>query len=262
MPEIEIPRDRYGRPLITPAGGGTPVPYTRVSTLAKTLDDKTALAKWMCQQTAIGMSTRPDLVSLVAASRDNKTVLAEAVEQAMSAAKSNEAANLGTTLHALTESWDRDQYDPQYVSPTMHEDVRAYAVATEHLKVEAIEVFVAADEVQSAGTFDRVVRLPDGRLMVADIKTGQHEPKYPSGVTTQIAVYAHGTPYQPPGDRGAALAELGISQTEGMLIHLPAGKAQCDLYVLDLRVGWALAQVAHSVRAMQKSKIIVPYSPS
>ena len=50
----EIPRDRWGRPLITPVDGGDPMPYTRVSTLAKALDDKTALTDWKCRQVAIG----------------------------------------------------------------------------------------------------------------------------------------------------------------------------------------------------------------
>lgn len=261
MPELDIPRDRWGRPLIIPTDGGKPTPYTRVSTLAKTLDDKTALAKWMCAQTAIGLSTRPDLVQMVSAGRDNKKLVGEAVEQAMAAAKSSEAANIGTTLHALTEAWDQDQYDSQFVSHELHLDVRAYAIAMQHLKVQAIEVFVVVDELQAAGTFDRVVTLPDGRTMVADIKTGQHEPKYPNGAMTQIAVYSRGQPYSPDGQRGQNLGSLGISQTEGLLIHLPAGQARCELYILDLQLGWALAQVASQVRSMQAAKGIRPYTP-
>ena len=62
MEDMELPRDRWGRPLIEPPDGGKAKPYTRVSTLAKTLDDKTALSKWLCRQTAIGLAQRPDLV--------------------------------------------------------------------------------------------------------------------------------------------------------------------------------------------------------
>jgi hypothetical protein len=51
-PSSDIKRDRWGRPLITPPDGGKPVPYTRVSTLAKALDDKTALMRWKQRQTA------------------------------------------------------------------------------------------------------------------------------------------------------------------------------------------------------------------
>ena len=69
MSELEIPRDRWGRPLITPVGGGKPEPYTRVSTLAKTLDDKTALSKWMCRQTAIGLARTIRKQSVMRSSR-------------------------------------------------------------------------------------------------------------------------------------------------------------------------------------------------
>ena len=37
-PTVDIKRDRWDRPLITPVDGGTPIPYTRVSTLAKVPD--------------------------------------------------------------------------------------------------------------------------------------------------------------------------------------------------------------------------------
>jgi hypothetical protein len=261
MTELNIPRDRWGRPLITPADGGKALPYTRISTLAKTLDDKTALAKWMCRQTAIGLSERPDLVALVGASKDDKKTLGDAVEQAMAAAKSDSAANIGTTLHRLTEGYDLGIYDPQFQTTDMHGDVMAYSIATEKIKIDAVEVFIVVDELQAAGTFDRIVTLPDGRRMVADIKTGQHEPKYPHGSTTQIALYAHGTPYTPDQGRTQSLADLGVSQTEGLLIHLPAGQATCDLYILDLNVGWALATVAAKVRQFQKTKPLTPYTP-
>jgi hypothetical protein len=261
MPELEIKRDRWGRPLIDPPGGGKPLAYTRISTLAKTLDDKTALAKWMCRQTAIGLTERPDLVSLVASSRDNKRVVGDAVEQAMKAAKSDQAANIGTTLHALTEAWDLGFYDEDFSSPELDRDVVAYGAVTKDLKIDAVEVFVVVDELRAAGTFDRIVTLPDGRKMVADIKTGQHEPQYPHGSTTQIALYSRGVPYHPETGRTEALADLGVSQTEGLLIHLPAGQAQCDLYIVDLEIGWALATVASKVREMQKIKPLTPYTP-
>lgn len=262
MPELDIPRDRWGRPLIVPADGGKPQPYTRVSTLAKTLDDKTALAKWMCRQTAIGLSERPDLVSLVASSRDNKKVVGDAAEQAMAAAKSDQAANIGTTLHSLTEQWDLGTYDPAFVAKEMHNDVVAYAVGMETIEIKAIELFVVIDELTTAGTFDRLVTLPDGRTMVADIKTGQHEPKYPHGATTQMAMYSRGTLYDPEKGRSKPLADLGVSQDEGLLIHLPAGTEKCDLYIVDLNIGWNLARVAAQVRQMQKIKPITPYAPA
>ncbi|HEY7822267.1 MAG TPA: hypothetical protein VIG24_05520, partial [Acidimicrobiia bacterium] len=244
-----------------PPDGGKPIPYTRVSTLAKTLDDKTALAKWMCRQTAIGMAQRSDLVSLVAASGEDKKIVGDAVEQAMAAAKSDQAANIGTTLHSLTEAYDMGIYDPQFTAHELQADIEAYEKATAGLSMDGIEIFVVNDELKAAGTFDRIVTLPDGRRMVADIKTGQNEPKYPNGVTTQVAIYARSRIYEPVEGRRQSLAEWGVSQTEGMMIHLPAGQAKCDLYILDLEIGYALATVATKVREMQKVKSLIPYTP-
>lgn len=98
-------------------------------------------------------------------------------------------------------------------------------------------------------------------MMVADIKTGQNEPRYPHGATTQIAIYSRGHTYTPDEGRIDRLADLGVSQTEGMMIHLPAGQRKCDLYIVDLEIGWALATVAAKVRQMQKIKPLTPYTP-
>lgn len=253
----DIPRDRWGRPLITPVDGGKPVPYTRVSTLAKALDDKTALTAWKCRQTALGLAERPDLVSKTrAVGGTDKRSLDEVVEEALAAAASDRAANVGTALHALTEKIDAG-YDPDTLVDRLDPlflDLVAYREATQHLRMEAAELFVVCDELQAAGSFDRLVHLPDYGLVVADLKTGQHEPNYPHGVAQQIAIYAHGTLYSQEAGRIAALADLGVRTDVGLLIHLPSERGVCDLYVIDLDHGWALAQTAVTVRAAYKTK--------
>lgn len=253
----DIPRDRWGRPLITPVEGGKPIPYTRVSTLAKALDDKTALTAWKCRQTALGLAARADLVAKTkAVGETDKRSLDEVVNEALAAAASDRAANVGTALHAMTEKIDAgvdpdtlvDRLDPLFL------DLVAYQQATGHLGMEAAELFVVCDELQAAGSFDRLVNLPGYGLVVADLKTGQHEPNYPHGVAQQIAIYAHGTLYDEKQGRIAALADLGVRTDVGLLIHLPAERGTCDLYVIDLDHGWALAQTAVMVRAAYKTK--------
>ncbi len=259
-PTVDIPRDRWGRPLITPAEGGKPLPYTRVSTLAKALDDKTALTKWKCRQVAIGMGKRPDLVAVAESVKGDDRKLDEVVEDALTAAESERAANLGTALHALSEQVDAGvpiEDLPEWAQA----DMAAYKQAMSGLDILAAEMFVVCDELQAAGTFDRLVRLPDGRVMVADLKTGKHDPNYPHGVAQQIAVYSRGHLYDPDKGRVGHLPSLGIDQTAGLLIHAPAGTGTCSLYVLDLTVGWTLATVAVAVRSAFKDKPIVAYTP-
>lgn len=255
-----VPRDRWGRPLITPPDGGKPVPYTRVSTLAKVLDDKTALTRWKQRQTAIGIGMRPDLAAKAAAKRDDKRTLDEVVEEAMTVAGSSIGANIGTTLHSLTEEVD-DGVMPD-VAAELRADLEAYRAAMAGLTVLAKEWFVVVDEIQAAGSFDRLLALPDGRIVVADIKTGQKEPDYPHGAATQIGIYAHGTRYVLPDGRVASLADAGVDQEVGVLIHLPAGQARCDLYLLDIAEGWRMAQLATTARAWLKSKPATPMHPA
>lgn len=258
-PRTEIFRDRWGRPLIEPIGGGKPEPYTRVSTLAKVLDDKTALTKWKQRMTALGIGLRPDLANLAAVAKDDARKLDEVVEQAMAAAETTRAANIGTTLHALTEFLDRGEM-PTNVPDVAWPDLTAYENAMHGIEVLGCEMFVVVDELKAAGTFDRLVRLPDGRVVIADIKTGQHEHRYPHAATIQIAIYSRGHLYEPDKGRIGHLPDLGVDQDHGLLIHLPAGTGTCDLYLLDLQVGWQLAETATAVKAIFRDKPISAYS--
>ena len=263
-PTQDIPRDRWGRPLITPPDGGKPIPYTRVSTLAKALDDKTALTQWKCRQTAIGMAARPDLVTKARAVGEDRRALNEVVDEALSAAQSARAANVGTALHAFTERVDEGHDPADLVGHTdpIYLDLVAYREATRGLTMAAAELFVVCDELQAAGSFDRLLDLPGVGLVVADIKTGQHEPDYPHGVAQQIAIYAHGTLYDVDQGRVAPLSDLGVRTDVGLLIHLPSERGVCDLYLIDLDHGWALAQTAVAVRGAYKSKPLTPYTPA
>jgi hypothetical protein len=256
-----IDRDRWGRPLITPEDGGKPVPYTRVSTLAKVLDDKTALTKWMQRQVVIGLGKRPDLVAKASAVTSDKE-LGSIVESAMAAAESERAANIGTAIHSWTEKVDDgaeiDSFPAEYRA-----DLVAYKEAMSSMTIRAKELFVVTDEVTCAGTFDRLVKLPDGRSMVADIKTGKNEPAYALGATTQIAIYSRGHLYTQERGRFKHLPTEGVDQDHGLLIHLPAGTGRCDLYLLDLQTGWRLARIASSVKKTfsDKKQYIEKFTP-
>jgi hypothetical protein len=254
-----IPRDRWGRPLIVPVGGGKPIPYTRVSTLAKALDDKTALTKWKQRQTAIGLAARPDLMARVGVQSDDKRAMDEIIEEAMTAAESQRAANIGTALHALTEHVDAGTM-PDHIPDEMWGDLHAYEEAMRGITKIAAELFVVCDELQAAGSFDRLVEVPGVGTIVADLKTGQNEPSYPHGVAQQIAIYAHGALYHPDEGRVATLADVGVRTDVGLMIHLPAGQGRCDLYLIDLDHGWALAQAAVAVRAAYKVKALTHYT--
>ncbi len=133
---IEVPRDRYRRPLITPVSGGKPEPYTRCTTYVSCLEDTTNLTKWKQRMTAVGLAKRPDLLMSVAALDPDldKSTLNDKCEDAMQAAGSSAKANMGTALHKFTESVDRGETITG-VLPEVTRDVDAYVECMKTAKV-------------------------------------------------------------------------------------------------------------------------------
>ena len=244
----EIERDRWGRPLIVPPGGGKPKGYTRVTTFVGALEDTYNLEKWKMRQVALGLADRPDLLLSVAAHRDDKKQLNKACEQAVEAAKASAKATTGTALHALTEIIDRGGELP-IIPDEARADLNAYQQATAGLNMVAIEQFGVHDELQAAGTWDRIVER-DGQRFIADLKTGSIE--WGLGkIAQQLALYSRCQGYDPyTGHR----TPLNVHQSAGIVIHLPAGQARCDLYWIDLNAGWEAVQLSASVRNWRKRK--------
>jgi hypothetical protein len=274
----EIPRDRWGRPLITPRDGGQPIPYTRVSTLAKALDDLSQLMAWKQRKTAEGLVRRPDLLTRVAGALANgdpdtdwptKRDLNDVCGQAIEAAGASKGSSAGTGLHALTEAIDRGE-EPLFVPPADVPRLDAYREATAAYTALHSEVFVVCDELQAAGTFDRMWfcppdaptktgTLPGPAVRVGDLKTGKSEAAYPLATAMQLAIYAHGEFYDPATGERRPLDEH-LDLTTGLLIHMPP-KGGCDVIPLDLERGWKAAQLAsqvhHDVRRWKPADLIV-----
>lgn len=263
---VEVPRDRWGRPLITPPEGGAPVGYTRVSTLAKALDDLNNLMAWKQRKTAEGLVRRPDLLTRVAGALANgdpdtdwptKRDLNDVCSQAVEAAGASRGSSAGTGFHALTEAIDRGD-EPLFVPPADAPRLDAYRAATEGYAALASEQFVVCDELRAAGTFDRLWFCPDGKVRVGDLKTGKSEADYPLATTMQLAIYAHGKRYNPETGERRILDEH-LDLTTGLLIHMPPSGG-CRIIPLDLEKGWRAALAAaeaRDVRAWKPADLIV-----
>jgi LAGLIDADG-like domain len=187
----EIPRDRYGRPMVLPPGARSKrVAYRRVTTFVGCLEDTYNLMNWKNRQVAYGMGQRKDLVlAAAAADRDDKRKLNEIAEKAAEHATASASATTGTALHALTERVDRGQ-QLGFVPTEYEADIAAYQKATASIEFTAIEAFRVYDRWQVAGTADRVGRDQHGRLRIYDIKGLALDTKLPTptGWTTMGAV--------------------------------------------------------------------------
>lgn len=271
--DYTVVRDFYDRPYVTTDGGPlryepgrkAPInarPYTRVSTLAGTCDDKSNLATWAACNAVVGVVRDKALHAQVAHlasahadpwNSDGKTPLKQIVEQAQKIGGSDHASGMGTAFHGLTEIIDAGG-QPEFAPDELLPWLDAYQKALSDWDVVDVEPFLVCDELEAAGSADRVLQHKiTGQIVVGDIKTGDNEPKYPLKVTCQVAIYAHGMKYdQETGHR----EPIGADLVQGMLIHVPirAKKPRCDLYPLDLKTGWDAAKLSVKVRQYRRMK--------
>lgn len=251
-------RDQWGRYLLPHPDTGIEQAWTRATTIANTLADRWALEQWGLRNTVYGLGQRPDLYALAASSTaDDKEGLNRIVSQAQEAAHASSAANLGTALHRLTERIDTGEILD--VPEQWRGDVDAYCqtLADHGVKIlpELIERICVVPEIGVAGTFDRVVSI-DGELMIADLKTGANAIRYGVGeIAAQLAIYARATHLWEadrlhPAEQYVSMPE--VSQEKALIIHLPVGAGQCDLYEVDLTWGWFAVELALQVRDWRK----------
>jgi len=246
----EITRDRYGRPMVVPPKGGKAIPYTRTTTVAGSLDDGTALVAWKLRMAAAGLTLRPDLLLAASAARENKLEMDKLVEDAMQAAGATSAATIGTALHTLTEKLDRGE-DLGVIPDDYIADMQAYAEATKHFTNISIEQFCVLDKFKIAGTPDRIVEYK-GEKFISDLKTGSIS--YPNKIAMQLAVYAHGLPYDVATATRGSWGDINTEQ--GIIVHMPAGSGKCTLHFVDLKHGWKGIQLAMKVRTHRDKKNI------
>lgn len=267
-PDSELPRDRWGRPLITPPDGGEPVGYQRVTTFVGALEDTYHLSLWQQRMVAYGMGQRRDLQLAAAAIRDpkdrfEKRTLNDLAKSAIDAAKGSAAATTGTALHSLSERVDRGE-DLGYVPEEYVADLDAYRRLMVPFEIVEIETFCVVDDLRVGGTYDRILGVPesaglftpDGRPafgnFIGDLKTGGID--FGIGkIAMQLGVYSRGTRYD---HRDGSRHDLpDVSQNWGIVMHLPAGTGEASLHWVNIGAGWvAASEIATRVHAWRKTK--------
>lgn len=263
-PRTEVRRSKDGRPYVYDADKGKEVLFTRCTTFIDVLEDKSVLARWGERMALLGIRDSVELgrelMSLMPAEADDlegveeeKRSLNDIIERAKEYAGAHHSRQMGTDLHGLTEMRDRGEDLPD-VGDRLLADVEAYSDALRRYRLVPveIEVFVVNDALRAAGTFDRVFQwYRDGwdaepLHVIGDLKTGRVD--YGQGkLAMQLALYANSKRYDPtdPPWRG----ELEVSTETGLVVHLPAGRAECKVYRADLDLGYEGLLLAQQVRA-------------
>lgn len=247
--------------------------YGRISGAAKILDDASGLVDWAACAAAVGVVRDPGLMAGISALASQhadpwnvpaaKRPLKEMVYRARQRGGGSQAADIGTAYHTFTELVDAGK-KPEFMPEPFDRLVAEYerCIRDTGLEVLETELFVVNDELQLAGSLDALVRLPDGRVVVCDKKSGKHDAGYPLGVTTQTAVYANSVRYdQETGERAPLHSDLDVSNT--LLLHHPVRTegSKCLPYLLDAVKGIELARLADRVKSETKLEKLKVYEP-
>ena len=266
----ELPRDRWGRPLITPPEGGETVAYQRVTTFVGALEDTYHLGQWQMRMVALGMAKRRDLQIAASAITDpkdryQKRTLNDLAKSALEAANGSAAATTGTALHSLTEHIDAGIELP-YVPEEFLADLEAYRKITVGIEFLDAEGFCVRDDLRVGGSYDRIayfaepLRAPDGELVTCaiwDLKTGGSTDAGLFGmgkIAMQLGVYANSVKYDHTlGSRSPLPGNP--SKKWGVVCHLPAGSGAAQLLWVNIEDGWNAARtLAPGVHAWRKRK--------
>lgn len=209
--------------------------------------------------TALGLARRQDLLVGVAAvldpdTDDGKKKLDKLVDRAKEEARASARATIGMALHSFVEAIDSGR-EVQVPAP-FDADIEAYrkTMATVQVSRNYLEQVCVIRDLGVAGTMDRIVRFNHSRLpMIGDVKTGRDLSYSWTEIAIQLAIYAHAdTVFDPVASRHRRM--LPVDQEQALVIHLPAGEARCQLYVVDIAAGWLMAQVCGTVRDWRKRK--------
>jgi hypothetical protein len=263
VPQVE--RDRYGRPVVPLPGGRDSGPcatlagclvtrahehLTRVSTFAASLDDGIGLASWRARHIALSVARRPDLAARVAGMEYGDPGLGALLEEALERAKDTEASlaakDWGTAVHRFVEP-----NSPPHAPEFLRSDVDAYQamMAREGLTVVMTEQFVVNHGLGVAGTFDHLVRCPDGRTRILDKKTGKVRHL---SQAIQLVAYATGRLCDlATGECSDIHPDLDMSI--GLIAHIPLGRGVATLHEVDLSAAWHGALAAVQVRSLRSA---------
>lgn len=259
----DAPFDRYGRRLIFPDDkkATKPIPCTRATTIADALDDKSNLGKWFARRAAVAVTLRQDLYQFVAAHREDEQALKSKTEELINAGDTKQAATEGTTLHRWIELANLNELDPDDPAAphdriTVYRDTLTNAgitIVPELIERIAVWPDVFGSGLNIAGRFDFAAQTHDGRLLIADLKTGAHL----SGLSwaIQLAIYANcQTLYTPNAWGGDHEPNPGFDLTEALVIHLPqdANPPACTIYAVDIAAGYDALRTALDVRDWRK----------
>lgn len=213
--------------------------WQRWTNFAPILENQYSLIEWKQRKTLLGA---PAVLHKIAEITNYKDEIA-LVEEAMEAAGANIKRDYGSAVHTATEDFDNGLGLP--ADPLLAKDVAAYGLtmAAHEITIVEIEQVTVCPEMGCAGRFDRIVNHL-GTTKILDLKTGT---LHPLQIAIQLAGYAHAEVIYNPEDK-TFRPMPAVSQIEALVAHIPMHSGRCDIYSVDIELGWEYAHLTKRVR--------------
>lgn len=235
---------------------GRPARWTRATTFAKAIAETENLQRWAERHVAKGIALRPDLLARVEQTPlDQRRILDQVANQAKTAAGAWKKAGYGTTFHGLTERVDLGELDPFQMGPPWGSMLRTYVQSLHGAGIkilpEYVEQTVVVKKFMVAGTFDRIVAMPNGELWIADLKTGRDLSWSMGEIAIQLALYANADKIY-DFDAGEFRDMPEVSKDQALVIHAPVEGNAVSLIRVNIAIGWEAAELCAAVRNWRK----------
>jgi hypothetical protein len=244
--------------------------FTRVSTIAKMLEDTYHLDQWKDRMLAKGLAMRNDLVMLAGATPlEDKRTFGDLVRSARDTAGGSEGANHGTAFHSLTELVDRGQPTPQGTHPDNVKRLALYKRSLEDYRLAVLpnwmERVVLNREHRIVGRTDRALIARDMSLLgypstgygtvIGDVKSQKSMDFGCMAIAMQLAIYAHADLVFNEETGQWEEPDIQLNRDVAVVMHVPSDRVAADIHVIDIARGWELVQIAMNIRAARKEKL-------
>ena len=260
---------RWGQYSLPDVTGANPnAYYPRVTTIGKALEDSEFLDKWKTGRLLEGVARHReildyiDLDGIAAGTQEARELMDELAERARESVGASDAGKFGDAVHAWSESVDLEQCTVEDVPLELRAHVAAYVAACRAAGIRAhkdyVERIIYCPYTGSAGRVDRFSVLPDGTLVVVDVKTTKNLSAGLLAISVQLAQYATATHMLSKDGSCWEPMPPNINQALGIVAHVPSDAsgedAYCDLIDIDLTRGIENMQRAAAVRESRREK--------
>ncbi len=279
-----IQHDSWGRYRLPDLDTGKERSWTRVTTIAGTLEDRYHLEEWSKRKVLEGVVLERGIVSQAAAlfqefgpdpqESDAKKRLNRLAKQAVDTAGSHKGADTGTALHAITEDYNQGRESAaraRAIELGLEGNLLAYhrTLRREGVVVlpEFMERVVCVPALNAVGRLDNLVREGGSDLLrVFDLKSQKTLDFGAMKIAIQLAIYVNAEAMFDE-DAWAWVDMPPVDREVGTVCWLPVLEGEdeddkvCQLYDVDLTWGWRWAKASFQTRKARNAKPLTLRKP-